>query len=73
MSRARAAPSPKIRSISAGSDIRRAISLVQNNLLLGILLAVGVLYYFLKNARATLVITLTVPVSLLVALVAVTV
>jgi multidrug efflux pump subunit AcrB len=54
-------------SFDASLHIRRAISLVQNNLLLGILLAVGVLYYFLKNARATLVITLTVPVSLLVA------
>jgi len=54
-------------SFDASLHIRRAINLVQNNLLLGVLLAVGVLFYFLKNARATLVITLTVPISLLVA------
>lgn len=54
-------------SFDASLHIRRAINLVKNNLLLGILLAVGVLFYFLRNARATLVITLTVPISLLVA------
>ncbi|MDA0979049.1 MAG: efflux RND transporter permease subunit, partial [Proteobacteria bacterium] len=53
-------------SFDASLHIRRAISLVQNNLLLGILLAVAVLFYFLRSARATLVITLTVPISLLV-------
>ncbi|MBT7370801.1 MAG: efflux RND transporter permease subunit, partial [Gammaproteobacteria bacterium] len=53
-------------SFDASLHIRRAISLVQNNLLLGIFLAVAVLFYFLKNVRATLVITLTVPISLLV-------
>lgn len=56
-------------SFDASLHIRRAISLVQNNLLLGVLLSVGVLFYFLRSARATLVITLTVPVSLLVAFV----
>jgi multidrug efflux pump subunit AcrB len=54
-------------SFDASLHIRRALNLVQTNLLLGIILAVGVLFYFLRNARATLVITLTVPISLLVA------
>lgn len=54
-------------SFDASLHIRRAISMVQSNLLLGILLATLVLYYFLRNARATLVITLTVPISLMVA------
>jgi multidrug efflux pump subunit AcrB len=54
-------------SFDASLHIRRAITMVQSNLLLGILLATLVLYYFLRNIRATLVITLTVPISLLVA------
>ncbi len=57
-------------SFDASLHIRRAISMVQSNLLLGILLATGVLFYFLRNARATLVITLTVPVSLLASFIA---
>jgi multidrug efflux pump subunit AcrB len=54
-------------SFDASLHIRRAISMVQVNLVLGIFLATMVLWYFLRNARATLVITLTVPISLLVA------
>ena len=54
-------------SFDASLHIRRAISMVQGNILLGILLATAILYYFLNNIRATLVITLTVPISLLVA------
>ena len=54
-------------SFDASLHIRRAINLVQNNLLLGIALAMGVLFFFLRSARATLLITLTVPISLLVA------
>ena len=44
--------------------------MVQSNILLGILLATGTLYFFVNSARATLLITLTVPISLLVALLA---
>jgi multidrug efflux pump subunit AcrB len=54
-------------SFDASLHIRRAINLVRSNILLGILLAVGVLFYFLRSAKATLIITLTVPISLLVA------
>ena len=54
-------------SFDASLHIRRAISMVQGNILLGILLATGILFFFLNSARATLLITLTVPISLLVA------
>ncbi len=56
-------------SFDASLHIRRALGMVQTNLALGILLAVGILYYFLRHARATLVLTLTVPISLLVSLI----
>ncbi|MFT7688666.1 MAG: multidrug efflux pump subunit AcrB [Candidatus Azotimanducaceae bacterium] len=54
-------------SFDASLHIRRAISMVQGNIILGVFLASLVLFYFLNNARATLVITLTVPICLLVA------
>jgi multidrug efflux pump subunit AcrB len=54
-------------SFDASLHIRRAISMVQGNILLGILLATGILFFFLNSARATLLISLTVPISLLVA------
>ena len=57
-------------SFDASLHIRRAISMVQGNILLGILLATGILYFFLNSARATILITLTVPISLLVAFIA---
>ncbi len=57
-------------SFDASVYIRRAISLVKNNLGLGILLAVGVLWFFLRSARATLIISLSIPVSLLLAFIA---
>ncbi|MDH3767381.1 MAG: efflux RND transporter permease subunit, partial [Gammaproteobacteria bacterium] len=47
--------------------IRRAISLVKNNLGLGVLLAVGVLWFFLRSTRSTLIIATAIPVSLMVA------
>lgn len=52
-------------SFDASLHIRRAIAMVQGNLLLGILLATLVLFFFLKDLRATLLITVTVPLSLL--------
>ncbi len=44
--------------------IERAINLLTTNLAIGILLAVGALWLFLRNVRATLIIALTIPVSL---------
>jgi multidrug efflux pump subunit AcrB len=52
-------------SFDASVFIRRAIALVSNNLLLGVLLAVGVLWWFLRRARATLLVAVAIPMSLL--------
>lgn len=45
--------------------IKRAIQLVTNNLFIGVMLAIGVLWWFLRQGRATALIALTIPVSLL--------
>ena len=45
--------------------IRRAISMLTSNLMLGIFLAVGVLWWFLRQARATFLIAFTIPICLL--------
>jgi multidrug efflux pump subunit AcrB len=52
-------------SFDASVFIQRAVKLVTNNLLIGILLAVGVLWWFLRDARGTLLIATAIPVSLL--------
>ncbi len=57
-------------SFDASVHIRRAISLVKNNLGLGLVLAIGVLYFLMRSRRATFLVTATVPLSLLVAFVA---
>jgi multidrug efflux pump subunit AcrB len=57
-------------SFDASIHIRRAIALVKNNLGLGLVLAIGVLYFLMRSRRATLLVTATVPLSLLVAFVA---
>ena len=55
-------------SFDASVHIRRAIALVNGNLALGVFLALGILWCFLRGWRATLVIALTIPFSLLAAL-----
>ena len=57
-------------SFDASVHIRRAISLVQGNLGLGLLLAIAVLYFLMRSRRATFLVTATVPLSILVAFVA---
>jgi multidrug efflux pump subunit AcrB len=57
-------------SFDASVHIRRAIALVQGNLGIGLLLAIGVLYFLMRSRRATFLVTATVPLSLLVAFVA---
>ncbi len=57
-------------SFDASVHIRRAIALVNGNLVLGVFLALGVLWCFLRGWRATLLIALTIPFSLLSALLA---
>ncbi len=49
--------------------IDRSILMLSNNLMLGILLAVGVLWWFLRRFRATLMVAMAIPVSLLAAFV----
>ncbi|MEM9383438.1 MAG: efflux RND transporter permease subunit [Pseudomonadota bacterium] len=57
-------------SFDASVHIRRAIALVNGNLLLGVALALSVLWCFLRGWRATLLIALTIPFSLLSAFIA---
>jgi len=52
-------------SFDASVFINRAVSMVRNNLLLGVLLAVGVLWLFLRDRRATILIATAIPISLL--------
>jgi multidrug efflux pump subunit AcrB len=52
-------------SFDASVHIRRAIALVNGNLVLGVFLALGVLWCFLRGWRATMLIALTIPFSLL--------
>jgi multidrug efflux pump subunit AcrB len=52
-------------SFDASLFINRAVNLVTGNLLLGMLLAVGVLWLFLRDIRATILIATAIPISLL--------
>jgi multidrug efflux pump subunit AcrB len=52
-------------SFDASVFIYRAINLVTSNLLLGICLAVGVLWWFMRRLRATLIVAIAIPISLL--------
>ena len=51
-------------SWDASVYVKRAIAFVQESLVIGILLAVGGLWYFLRGPRALLVIGLSIPISL---------
>ncbi len=51
-------------SWDASVYVKRAISFVQESLVIGMLLAVGGLWYFLRGPRALLVIGLSIPISL---------
>ena len=52
-------------SFDASVFIKRAISLVTSNLAIGVLLAVSVLWWFLRQWRATLLVATAIPISLL--------
>lgn len=54
-------------SFDSSVHIRNALSLVQNNLGLGVLLAIGILWLFLRGWKNTLIIATTIPISLMVA------
>lgn len=49
--------------------IGRSMSLVQNNLLLGIFLAIVVLWWFLRKFRATLIVAVAIPISIVITLI----
>jgi len=49
--------------------INRSMDLVRNNLLMGVALAIIVLWWFLRKFRATLIVALAIPISLTVTLV----
>jgi multidrug efflux pump subunit AcrB len=54
-----------VQSFDASVFIYRAINLVTGNLLLGVCLAVGVLWWFMRQLRATLIVAIAIPISLL--------
>lgn len=54
-------------SFDASVHIKRAILLVKGNLAIGVLLALVILFAFLRSFRATLMIASTIPVALLIA------
>lgn len=57
-------------SFDASVHIRNALNLVKGNLGIGVLLALGILWMFLRGLRPTLIIALTIPISLAVAFLA---
>ncbi len=52
-------------SFDASVFIYRAINLVTGNLFLGVMLAIGVLWWFLRQMRATLLVATAIPISVL--------
>lgn len=54
-----------VQSFDASVFIYRAINLVTSNLILGVLLAVGILWWFMRQRRATLIVALSIPICLL--------
>ncbi|GHA51734.1 efflux RND transporter permease subunit [Photobacterium aphoticum] len=52
-------------SYDASVFIMRALNMVTGNLLFGVLLAVAVLWCFIRKARATLIIAMSIPISIL--------
>lgn len=54
-----------VQSFDASLFINRAVNLVSGNLVYGVLLSLGILWWFVRNLRATLMIGLAIPTSLL--------
>ncbi|NMH61539.1 efflux RND transporter permease subunit [Alteromonas ponticola] len=54
-----------VQSFDASVFIYRAINLVTSNLFIGVLLAVGILWLFMRQMRATLIVAMAIPISLL--------
>ncbi len=54
-----------VQSFDASVFIYRAINLVSSNLVLGMLLAIGILWLFIRRLRATIIVATAIPASLL--------
>ncbi len=54
-----------VQSFDASVFIYRAVNLVTSNLFIGVLLAIGILWWFMRQMRATLIVALAIPISLL--------
>lgn len=52
-------------SFDASVFIKRAVAMVTTNLIFGVILAVGILWWFLRDRRVTIVIATAIPISLL--------
>ncbi|MEX2961779.1 efflux RND transporter permease subunit [Microbulbifer sp. TYP-18] len=53
-----------VQSFDASVFVYRALNLLGGNLILGILLAVGILWWFVRRMRATLIVAAAIPISL---------
>ncbi|MEW9797029.1 efflux RND transporter permease subunit [Alteromonas sp. CYL-A6] len=54
-----------VQSFDASVFIYRAVNLVTSNLFLGVLLAIAILWLFMRQVRATLIVAMAIPISLL--------
>ena len=54
-----------VQSFDASVFIYRAINLVTSNLLMGVFLAIAILWWFMRQGRATMIVALSIPISLL--------
>ncbi|SHF73257.1 Multidrug efflux pump subunit AcrB [Microbulbifer donghaiensis] len=54
-----------VQSFDASVFVYRALNLLGGNMVLGVLLAVGVLWWFMRRMRATLIVAAAIPISLL--------
>lgn len=54
-----------VQSFDASVFIYRAINLVTSNLVMGVLLAIGILWWFMRQRAATFIVALSIPISLL--------
>lgn len=54
-----------VQSFDASVFIYRAVNLVTSNLVIGILLSIAILWWFMRQRRATIIVALAIPISLL--------
>lgn len=54
-----------VQSFDASVFIYRAVNLVTSNLVIGVLLSIAILFWFMRQARATMLVALAIPISLL--------